>query len=123
MAKENDSEKTGASQLPVPDFERNRSFGRSADYAVPQISALPQVLWRAAIFSIARDPRTLFTIGALTVGVFAKGEPIDRQVYLRVKNAAERRIRIGGRTHDGNHYASWRSRAGHIRLRSAIMMR
>lgn len=53
-----------------------------------ELSQLPRVYGEPILFAIARDPRTLFTYWNVDwPGVFAKTEPVDRQVYLRVKKA------------------------------------
>jgi hypothetical protein len=55
-----------------------------SDFA--ELSHLPRVYGEPILFAIARDPRTLFTYWNIDwPSVFAKGEPVDRQVYLRVK--------------------------------------
>lgn len=49
---------------------------------------LPHVYGPPLLFAIARDPRTLFIYWNIDwASVFAAGEPVDRQVYLRVKKA------------------------------------
>ena len=53
-----------------------------------ELAQLPRVYGEPILFAIARDPRTLFTYWNIDwPGVFAKIEPVDRQVYLRVKKA------------------------------------
>jgi hypothetical protein len=53
-----------------------------------ELSQLPRVYGEPILFAIPRDPRTLFTYWNIDwPGVFTKGEPVDRQVYLRVKRA------------------------------------
>ena len=55
-----------------------------ADFA--DLSQLPRVYGEPILFAIARDPRTLFTYWNIDwPSVFAKIEPVDRQVYLRIK--------------------------------------
>ena len=49
---------------------------------------LPRVYGAPILFAIPRDPRTLFTYWNIDwENVFAKAEPIDQQVYLRVLQA------------------------------------
>jgi hypothetical protein len=51
-----------------------------------ELAQLPRVYGAPILFAIARDPRTLFTYWNIDwPSVFAKTEPLDRQVYLRVK--------------------------------------
>lgn len=58
----------------------------ATDFA--ELSQLPRVFGQPILFAIPRDPRTLFTYWNIDwPGVFAKVEPVDRQVYLRVKRA------------------------------------
>jgi hypothetical protein len=53
-----------------------------------ELSQLPRVYGEPILFAIARDPRTLFTYWNIDwATVFAKTEPFDRQVFLRVKRA------------------------------------
>src|SRR5712692_4301887 len=53
-----------------------------------ELAQLPRVYGEPILFAIARDPRTLFTYWNIDwAGLFAKTEPFDRQVYLRVKKA------------------------------------
>jgi len=53
-----------------------------------ELSRLPRVYGEPILFAIPRDPRTLFTYWNIDwPSVFAKSEPVDRQVYLRVKRA------------------------------------
>jgi hypothetical protein len=53
-----------------------------------ELAQLPRVYGEPILFAIARDPRTLFTYWNIDwPGVFAKIEPVDRQVYLRVNKA------------------------------------
>jgi hypothetical protein len=53
-----------------------------------ELSQLPRIYGEPILFAIARDPRTLFTYWNIDwPSVFAKTEPVDRQVYLRVKRA------------------------------------
>jgi hypothetical protein len=90
MATENNSDEAGASR--VAGFRISTGLvvrGGTGDYALSSdFGELPQVYGAPAIFSIARDPRTLFTYWSINWSeVFAKGEPVDRQVYLRVKKA------------------------------------
>ena len=55
-----------------------------SDFA--ELSHLPRVYGEPILFAIARDPRTIFTYWNIDwPSVFTKGEPVDRQVYLRVK--------------------------------------
>jgi hypothetical protein len=55
-----------------------------SDFA--ELAHLPRVYGEPILFAIARDPRTVFTYWNIDwPSVFAKGEPVDRQVYLRVK--------------------------------------
>jgi hypothetical protein len=56
--------------------------GGDADFGLPRVYGAP------LLFAIAQDPRTLFIYWNVDwSNVFAAGEPIDRQVYLRVKKA------------------------------------
>jgi hypothetical protein len=49
---------------------------------------LPRAYGAPVLFAIARDPQTLFTCWNVDwQDVFARGEPVDRQVYMRVKKA------------------------------------
>ena len=51
-----------------------------------ELSQLPRVYGEPILFAIPRDPRTLFTYWNVDwASEFAKYEPFDRQVYLRVK--------------------------------------
>jgi hypothetical protein len=51
-----------------------------------ELSKLPRVYGEPILFAIPRDPRTLFTYWNIDwASEFAKSEPFDRQVYLRVK--------------------------------------
>src|ERR1700682_2541914 len=55
-----------------------------ADFA--ELSQLPRVYGEPILFAIPRDPRTLFIYWNVDwASEFAKSEPFDRQVYLRVK--------------------------------------
>jgi hypothetical protein len=61
---------------------------QEAEADLTELSRLPRVYGEPILFAIARDPRTLFTYWNVDwPSVFAKGEPVDRQVYLRVKRA------------------------------------
>lgn len=67
---------------PVAYLSEDQESG--TDFA--ELSHLPRVYGEPILFAIARDPRTLFTYWNIDwPSVFAKGEPVDRQVYLRVK--------------------------------------
>lgn len=62
--------------------------GRSgADPGFPEeLAELPRVYGTPLLFSIPRDPRTLFTYWNVDWSeIFSKGDPVDRQVYLRVR--------------------------------------
>jgi plasmid stability protein len=51
-----------------------------------ELSQLPRIYGEPILFAIPRDPRTLFTYWNVDwASEFAKSEPFDRQVYLRVK--------------------------------------
>jgi hypothetical protein len=51
-----------------------------------ELSDLPRIYGPPLLFSIPRDPRTLFTYWNVDWSeVFSNGEPVDRQVYLRVR--------------------------------------
>lgn len=60
---------------------RASDFGASADFG-----ELPRVYGPPLLFAIPRDPRTIFTYWNVDWSdVFSRGEPSDRQVYLRVR--------------------------------------
>jgi hypothetical protein len=67
---------------PVP----RRAF---SDPGVPsEFDDLPRVYGPPLLFAIPRDPRTIFTYWNVDWSdIFSRGEPIDRQVYLRVKRS------------------------------------
>jgi hypothetical protein len=53
-----------------------------------ELSQLPRVYGEPILFAIARDPRTLFVYWNIDwAAVFKAGEPLDRQIFLRVKKA------------------------------------
>jgi hypothetical protein len=53
-----------------------------------ELGELPRVYGEPLLFAIARDPHTLFVYWNVDWShVFAAGEPIDRQVYLRVQRS------------------------------------
>jgi hypothetical protein len=61
---------------------------QESEVELAELSQLPRVYGEPILFAIARDPRTLFTYWNVDwSSVFAKVEPVDRQVYLRVKRA------------------------------------
>jgi Domain of unknown function (DUF4912) len=63
----------------VPNFQGDH--GLEADFG-----ELPRFYGAPLLFAIARDPRTLFIYWNVDwSSIFAAGEPIDRQVYVRVK--------------------------------------
>jgi hypothetical protein len=52
---------------------------------VSDFAQLPRIYGAPILFAIPRDPRTLFTYWNIDwESFFAKAEPVDRQVYLRV---------------------------------------
>lgn len=90
MATEDTSEKTGSAQaagfrisnLPIV----RRRPGEQG--AASEFGELPRIYGEPVLFAIARDPRTLFTCWNVDwADIFARGEPVDREVYLRVKKA------------------------------------
>jgi hypothetical protein len=67
---------------PVAYLSEDRGGG--ADFS--ELSQLPRVYGEPILFAIPRDSRTLFTYWNIDwASEFAKSEPFDRQVYLRVK--------------------------------------
>jgi hypothetical protein len=61
----------------VPDVNPGSEFGE-----------LPRIYGAPLLFAIPRDPRTLFAYWNVDWSdIFSRGEPIDRQVYLRVKRS------------------------------------
>jgi hypothetical protein len=62
---------------------------RAAEFGVPEeLADLPRVYGPPLLFSIPRDPRTLFTYWNVDWSeIFSKGEPADRQVYLRIRKS------------------------------------
>ena len=61
--------------------------GRAPQSVMPsELSDLPRNYGAPLLFAIPRDPRTIFNYWNVDwSNVFAGGEPVDRQVYLRVK--------------------------------------
>ncbi len=56
--------------------------------AASDLGELPRAYGAPVLFAIARDAKTLFTCWNVDWSdVFARGEPVDKQVYLRVKKA------------------------------------
>ena len=54
--------------------------------ASSELGDLPRVYGPPLLFSIPRDPHTLFTYWNVDwADIFSRSEPMDRQVYLRVK--------------------------------------
>jgi hypothetical protein len=54
----------------------------------PGLSELPKVYGAPLLFAIPRDPRTLFTYWNVDWSkLFSESEPIDRQVYLRIRTS------------------------------------
>ncbi len=60
---------------------------RSSDFgAASQFDELPRVYGPPLLFAIPRDPHTIFTYWNVDWSdIFSKGEPLGRQVYLRVR--------------------------------------
>ena len=55
---------------------------------MPDMLELPRTHGAPALFAIARDPRTVFAYWKVNwLSIFAKTEPVDRQVHLRVHRA------------------------------------
>src|SRR4051812_46042878 len=55
----------------------------------PGLPELPKAYGAPLLFAIPRDPRTLFTYWNVDWSeLFSEGEPIDRQVYLRIRTSA-----------------------------------
>jgi hypothetical protein len=53
-----------------------------------ELAELPRIYGPPLLFAIPRDPRTLFTYWNVDWSdIFSKGEPVDRQVYLRVRKS------------------------------------
>src|SRR3954466_7147415 len=80
----------------------------SAELGLPAgLPELPRVYGAPLLFAIARDPRTLFTYWNVDWStLFSEREPIDRQVYLRIRTsdgAAESEVAIEPML--GSHYA------------------
>jgi hypothetical protein len=66
-----------------PHNERERSIGELHD-----ILELPRIHGAPVLFAIARDPRTVFASWKVDwLSIFAKTEPVDRQVHLRLYRA------------------------------------
>lgn len=60
---------------------------RPSDFGVPpEFDELPRVYGAPLLFAIPRDPHTIFTYWNVDwSAIFSKSEPLDRQVYLRVR--------------------------------------
>lgn len=60
---------------------------RPSDFgAASEFDELPRVYGPPLLFAIPRDPHTIFTYWNVDWSdIFSKGEPLDRQVYLRVR--------------------------------------
>lgn len=91
MARDDSKGATGGSRAagfqisdgPVIWHQAGDQTGMESDFG-----ELPLVYGVPLLFAIARDPRTLFTYWNIDwSSVFARAEPADRQVYLRVKRA------------------------------------
>jgi len=71
----------------ISDGPLGRRWGAEAGFP-DELAELPRIYGPPLLFSIPRDPRTLFNYWNVDWSeIFSKGEPPDRQVYLRVSRS------------------------------------
>lgn len=86
--KSSDREGTSATRgFRISEGPAARRWGSEVGFP-DELIDLPRIYGPPLLFSIPRDPQTLFTYWNVNWSeIFAKGEPLDRQVYLRVRTS------------------------------------